>query len=70
MKFPAGTVAGHYKNAVAHQPEQDAVRFDNQKLNWSLKEFDVSAIEYHHFRGTVQHLHLVLWRLVTLKATS
>jgi len=22
-------------------PELDAVRFDNQKINWTLKEFDV-----------------------------
>jgi hypothetical protein len=40
MKFPVGTVAGHYKAAVAENPERDIVRFDNQKLNWTLKEFD------------------------------
>lgn len=42
VRFPAGTVAGHYKAAVAQRAEQDVVRFDNQKLNWTLSEFDVS----------------------------
>ena len=40
MKFPAGTVAGSYKSAVAEKPEYDAVRFHNQRYNWSLQEFD------------------------------
>jgi len=38
-------VAGHYKAAVAQRAEQDVVRFDNQKLNWTLSEFDVSDRE-------------------------
>lgn len=33
-------MAGHYKAAVAEKPNYDAVRFDNQSLNWTLKEFD------------------------------
>jgi len=40
MKFPAGTVAGHFKTAVAANSGIDIIRFDNQKLNWTLKEFD------------------------------
>ena len=40
MKFPAGTVAGHYKAAVAANGNIDALRFNNQKLNWTLTEFD------------------------------
>lgn len=42
VKFPAGTVAGQYKIAVNTNAERDIIRFDNQKLNWTLKEFDVS----------------------------
>ena len=42
LKFPEGTVAGMYKQAVAANAVYDAVRFDNQKLNWTLTEFDVS----------------------------
>jgi len=42
LKFPEGTVAGLYKQAVAANAETDIVRFDNQRLNWTLKEFDVS----------------------------
>jgi acyl-CoA synthetase (AMP-forming)/AMP-acid ligase II len=40
LKFPAGTVAGHFKQAVATNSGYDIVRFDNQRLNWTLKEFD------------------------------
>jgi len=40
MKFPAGTVAGQFKTAVAVNSGVDIIRFDNQKLNWTLKEFD------------------------------
>jgi len=29
LKFPAGTVAGHYKTAVHTNPDRDIVRFDN-----------------------------------------
>lgn len=42
VKFPAGTVAGHFKTAVSANSERDIIRFDSQKLNWTLKEFDVS----------------------------
>jgi len=41
-KFPEGTIAGLYKRAVAENQFQDAVRFGAQKINWTLKEFDVS----------------------------
>ena len=42
VKFPEGTVAGMYKAAVAAKPEYDCVRFDSQRINWTLKELDVS----------------------------
>ena len=42
-KFPEGTVAGMYKRAVVENEYYDAVRFGAQKLNWTLKEFDVSS---------------------------
>ena len=42
-KFPEGTVAGLYKAAVAVKPEYDCVRVDSQRINWSLKELDVSV---------------------------
>jgi hypothetical protein len=29
LKFPAGTVAGHYKAAVSLNSERDIARFDN-----------------------------------------
>jgi len=41
-KFPEGTVAGLYKRAVAENQYHDAVRFGAQRINWTLKEFDVS----------------------------
>jgi hypothetical protein len=42
VKFPAGTVAGQYKIAVNTSGDTDIIRFNNQKLNWTLLEFDVS----------------------------
>ncbi len=42
VKFPEGTVAGMYKAAVAAKPDYDIVRVDSQKINWTLKELDVS----------------------------
>jgi len=39
-KFPEGTVAGLLKASVAAQGNQDVVRFNNQNLNWTLKELD------------------------------
>jgi long-chain acyl-CoA synthetase len=39
-KFPTDTCAGMYKIAVASNFNFDAVRFDSQKFNWNLKEFD------------------------------
>ena len=44
LRFPEGTVAGHYKAAVAQNPEIDVVRFDSQRINWTLKELDVSRV--------------------------
>ena len=44
VRFPEGTVAGHYKAAVAAKGDRDAVRFDNQKINWTVKEIDVSSL--------------------------
>ena len=43
-KFPEGTTAGLYKAAVAARPDYDAVRFDSQGINWTLKELDVSRV--------------------------
>lgn len=37
-------MAGHFKQAVATNSGYDIVRFDNQRLNWTLKEFDVSKL--------------------------
>lgn len=42
-KFPEGTVAGLYKRAVADNQYHDAVRFGAQRINWTLKEFDVRS---------------------------
>ena len=42
-KFPEGTVAGVYKRAVAENELVDAVRFDAQRFNWNMREFDVCA---------------------------
>ena len=39
-KFPTDSVAGQYKVAVAANYMFDAVRFDQQHFNWTLKEFD------------------------------
>ena len=39
-KFPTDTVAGMYKVAVASNYMFDSVRFDQQRFNWTLKEFD------------------------------
>ena len=41
-KFPEGTAAGLYKAAVASQPNYDILRVDSQRINWTLKELDVS----------------------------
>ena len=45
VKFPEGTVAGMYKAAVARKPDYDIVRVDSQKINWTLKELDVSFFD-------------------------
>ena len=42
VKFPEGTAAGLYKGAVATQPNYDILRVDSQRINWTLKELDVS----------------------------
>ena len=39
-KFPTDTVAGMYKLAVASNYMFDSVRFDSQRFNWTMKEFD------------------------------
>ena len=41
-KFPEGTASGAYKAAVAAHPNYDIVRVDSQRINWTLKELDVS----------------------------
>ena len=43
-KFPESTVAGLYKRAVADNQYHDAVRFGAQRINWTLKEFDVRSL--------------------------
>lgn len=40
LRFPQGTVAGDYKAAVAQKGEYDAVRFESQRINWTLRELD------------------------------
>jgi hypothetical protein len=47
-KFPESTVAGLYKRAVSENQYLDAVRFGSQKINWTLKEFDVK-LHYNSF---------------------
>ena len=39
-KFPTDTATGQYKVAVASNYMFDAVRFDQQRFNWNLREFD------------------------------
>lgn len=41
-KFPEGTASGMYKAAVFAQPNRDIMRVDSQRINWTLKELDVS----------------------------
>lgn len=48
MKFPEGTVAGLYKKAMVNNAETDVVRFDGQKYNWTLKEFDRHSSAFAH----------------------
>ena len=45
LRFPQGTVAGDYKAAVAEKGELDAVRFESQRINWTLRELDVSTLD-------------------------
>ena len=44
-RFPEGTVAGHFKASMGQKSHLDAVRFDNQNINWTLKELDVSLFD-------------------------
>ena len=63
-KFPVDTVAGMYKSAVASNYMSDSVRFDQQHLNWTLKEFDrySSAFAYGLVEsGYRQGDKLLLW---------
>jgi len=39
-KFPSDTVAGMFKAAVASNYMFDSARFDDQRFNWDLKDFD------------------------------
>lgn len=39
-KFPSDTVAGKFKVAVSSNYMFDSVRFDQQRFNWTMKEFD------------------------------
>lgn len=63
-KFPTDTVAGKFKVAVSSNYMFDSVRFDQQRFNWTMKEFDrySSAFAY----GLVESGYkpgdkLVLW---------
>jgi len=58
-KFPESTVAGLYKRAVAENHYQDAVRFGSQKINWTLREFDVSAPSARAF-FTLRRIFIIL----------
>ena len=70
-KFPEGTIAGLYKRAVAENQYQDAVRFGQQKINWTLKEFDVIIpIDKSYFRDTLPLSLSVLLKMVLLKEIS
>ena len=70
-KFPEGTIAGLYKRAVAENQYQDAVRFGQQKINWTLKEFDVmNPFIKSYFRDTHQLLLSALLKMVSLKEIS
>ena len=39
-KFPSDTVAGMFKTAVVSNYMFDSARFDHQRFNWNLKDFD------------------------------
>lgn len=70
-KFPEGTIAGLYKRAVAENQFQDAVRFGQQKINWTLKEFDViNLIIKSYFRDTHQLSLSALLKMVLEKEIS
>ena len=70
-KFPEGTIAGLYKRAVAENQFQDAVRFGQQKINWTLKEFDViNLIIKSYFRDTHQLSLSALSKMVLKKEIS
>lgn len=63
-KFPVDTVAGMYKIAVANNYMFDTVRFDAQRFNWNLKEFDrySSAFAYGLVEnGYTEGDKIVLW---------
>jgi len=62
-KFPEGTVAGLYKQAVAENHLYDAVRFDAQRFNWNLKEFDVGIITRKLINNTIEILLCLRLRL-------
>ena len=67
-KVPEGTIAGLYKRAVAENQYQDAVRFGQQKINWTLKEFDVIDLFIKsYFRDTRQLSLSALLKMVSKK---
>jgi len=41
-KFPANTVPGVFKAAIANNGRVDLARFHAQNYNWTVQEFDVS----------------------------
>ena len=41
-KFPEGTIAGCLKASAVARPSYDCVRIDSSRINWTMKELDVS----------------------------
>jgi acyl-coenzyme A synthetase/AMP-(fatty) acid ligase len=63
-KFPTGTVAGLYKQAIASNKVMDAIRFDTQRHNWTLQEFDRYSSAFAHGlveSGYMKGDKLLLW---------
>ena len=44
VKFPEGTVAGLIKSQLSVNPHMDIIRVNNQGINWTLSEIDVSFL--------------------------
>ena len=63
-KFPSDTVAGMFKAAVSANYMFDSARFDHQRFNWNLKDFDrySSAFAYGLVEnGFAQGDKVLLW---------